>query len=423
MLSHLYPTPAAPLSGIFVQKQAAALRAAGLDLTLIHPTPWAPRLFPPNTRYGRFARVPAAENVDGLPVYHPRVPELPRNLLFPWTPAGYRLALASLLRRLRREGRPDLLHAHVAHPDGAAAAAFGRAWAVPVVVTVHGQDFAQTLRGHPRAARSVRETLAQAAAVILVSDKLRRNYGLEDWADDLSKYHVVYNGIDPGELPAAAATPRRGRSGAEDESAGSAPDGPASVPPPGRPPAGPVLFTLAYLRAPKGHRFVLEALPALRRQYPGIRYRVAGGGTERGRLEALSSRLGLADCVEFLGELPNAEALRQLAQADIFVMPSWDEAFGIAYLEAMALGKPVVGTSGEGISDLIAREQTGLLVPPRDSAAVTAAIRALLADPAAARAMGERGRALVLGRFTWEQNARATLDIYARAVRRGKEKP
>ncbi|MDR1961317.1 MAG: glycosyltransferase, partial [Gracilibacteraceae bacterium] len=280
MLSHMYPTPASPLNGIFVQKQASALRATGVDLTLVNPTPWAPRLFPAGTRYGRFARVPGAEVYAGIPVYHPRVPELPRNLLFPWVHLGYRFALAPTLRRLRREGRPDVLHAHVAHPDGAAAAAFGRAWGVPLVVTVHGQDFAQTLRGHPRAARSVRETLAQAAAVILVSDKLRQNYGLEDWADDLSKYHVVYNGIDPGEITAItpeaaapAAEPPWRADGAERGEPRSAPSGPLSVPPLGRPQAGPVLFTLAYLRAPKGHRFVLEALPALRRDYPGLLYR------------------------------------------------------------------------------------------------------------------------------------------------------
>ncbi|MDR1070728.1 MAG: glycosyltransferase [Gracilibacteraceae bacterium] len=417
MISHMYPTSGSPLSGIFVQKQAAALRAAGVDLTLIHPTPWAPRLFPAHTRYGKLARTPAAELEAGMPVYHPRAPELPRNLLFPWTPLGYRLALAPILRRLRRDGRPDVLHAHVAHPDGAAAAAFGREWGVPLVVTVHGQDFAQTLSGRPRAARSVRETLAQAAAVILVSDKLRLNYHLEDWADDLSKYHVVYNGVDLADMAAAAAeAPPAGPAGRADSP--PEPAGPGSVPPPGRAQAGPVLFTLAYLRPPKGHRFVLEAMPALRRQYPGLRYRVAGGGTERGRLEALADRLGLTDCVEFLGELPNAEALRQLARADIFVMPSWDEAFGIAYLEAMALGKPLIGTEGEGISALIAAERTGLLVPPRDSAAIEKAVRALLTDPAAARAMGERGRALVRARFTWEQNARATIAVYEKALRR-----
>ncbi|MDR0434236.1 MAG: glycosyltransferase [Gracilibacteraceae bacterium] len=432
MLSHMYPTAAAPLSGIFVRKQAAALRAAGVDLTMIHPTPWAPRLFPPHTRYGRLARLPALEYEAGMPVYHPRAPELPRNLLFPWTPLGYRLTLAPVLRRLWRDGRPDVLHAHVAHPDGAAAVAFGREWDVPVVVTVHGQDFAQTLRGHPRAARSVRETLAQAAAVILVSDKLRRNYHLEDWADDLSKYHVVYNGIDPADMPAAAAPPPsplgRAEGPAEDWASGPAEgaaadwasgptEGAASDWASGRA-EGPLLFTLAYLRPPKGHRFVLEAMAALREQYPDLRYRIAGDGAERGRLEALSAELGLAGRVEFLGELPNAEALRQLAQADIYVMPSWDEAFGIAYLEAMALAKPLVATAGDGIGDIIARERTGLVVPPRDSAAVAAALRALLADPAAARAMGERGRALVRDRFTWARNARATIAVYEKAAAR-----
>jgi glycosyltransferase involved in cell wall biosynthesis len=394
MISHMYPTPAEPLSGIFVQKQAQALLKAEVELTLLNPTPWVPKLWPKNTKPGRYARVPASEQQGALRVYHPRMLELPKGLLFEYYPYFYRLGLRGVLGRLRPEGVPDIIHAHVAHPDGAAAATFARDLHVPLVVTIHGQDFAHTLSRSRRAARSVKETLAQAAAVILVSDKLRHNYALESWADDLSKYHVIYNGVD---IPKAPHVPLAAR---QPDVAGDSVS------------QSPVLCTLAYLREPKGHRYVLDALPSLLRDYPRLRYRIIGDGREREALTAQAQRLGLTEQVEFLGELPNTTALRELAKADIFVLPCWNEAFGIAYLEAMLQGIPVIGTKGEGIGDIIEQAGTGLTVPPRDSEAIAGAVRHLLSAPQLARSMGAKGQALVRERFTWEKNAAATLEVY-----------
>jgi len=96
---------------------------------------------------------------------------------------------------------------------------------------------------------------------------------------------------------------------------------------------------------------------------------------------------------------------------DIFVLPSSPEGFGIVYLEAMAYGKPVIACQGEGISEIIEDGQTGLLVPPHDSAAVAAAIRALLADPERAARIGEAARE-VASQYTWRRNAERLLGIY-----------
>ncbi len=391
VISHMYPTIAQPLSGIFVQKQIEALASQGVNVTLVNPTPWFPSFLRNAGVWGRYARVPEFERHQGMEIYHPKVIELPNGYFFAYYDVTYQKGMAKLIDQLVKEKKPDLIHAHVAHPDGAAAAAIGEKYNLPVVVTIHGQDFAHTLRRSPRCAASVKNTLRRARQVILVSDKLKANYGLEQWADNLDKYNVIYNGVN-----------------LEDVSEGSTSSG-----------SRPVLVTVGFLRKPKGHIYILEALAGktgLVQSYPDLVYRIVGDGAERETLEAKVKELGLEDHVEFLGSLHHARAMQEIANCDIFVMPSWDEAFGVVYLEALAHGKPVIGTEGEGIASLIEKERIGLTVRPRNTADVRLALQKLLVNPDLAEEMGSKGRKLVYDNFTWEKNAQQTIKVYEKCL-------
>ena len=101
--------------------------------------------------------------------------------------------------------------------------------------------------------------------------------------------------------------------------------------------------------------------------------------------------------------------------ADLFVLPSVDEAFGLVYAEAMSQGTPVVGCRGEGLADFVEDGVSGFLVPAHDDEALAALLARLLAEPATAAAVGAAGRAAVAG-LTWQANARRQLDIYRRAL-------
>jgi teichuronic acid biosynthesis glycosyltransferase TuaC len=126
----------------------------------------------------------------------------------------------------------------------------------------------------------------------------------------------------------------------------------------------------------------------------------------------------VADRVTFTGALPHEEALRHARTAWAFVMPSEDEAFGVAYAEAMAAGLPAVGVQGEsGPQELAAAGGGILLVPPRDPAALADELRALLADHALRAELGAEARETVRRSFTWEACGRATLAAYEDALR------
>ena len=407
MLSHMYPNEVNPLGGIFVRQQAIALAHLGVEISVVAPVPWMPGFMAGKGKWGGYPLVPYREQPDGFPVYHPRVLEFPQSLFFEFYPHTYARGIKRVFTEQIARG-VDIIHAHVAHPDGAAALKFGRKYKIPVVVTIHGQDFAYTLQRSRICAASVRAVLDQAAAVVLVSEKLKNQSGLESWAREPSKCRVIYNGVDLAEVVQTASA---------EQSQSCCPmstvvfDKETSVDQ-GQSSSRQRILTVGFLRPDKGQAVVLRALPALIREFPDLEYRIVGDGTERQKLELLTAELGLGSHVQFLGSLPHHEAMREMAKCDIFVLVSWKEAFGVVYLEAMANGKPIIGTVGEGISEILTREAVGKAVPPRDVSAVAEAIRELLANPEQAAEMGKRGKDLVTRRFTWECNARKTLQLY-----------
>lgn len=161
--------------------------------------------------------------------------------------------------------------------------------------------------------------------------------------------------------------------------------------------------SVGVLEERKGHRDLLEAAATLKRQGVKLRIRIAGDGSLRQSLEQDAVRLGLKDDVEFAGLVADTPAF--LDDIDIFVMPSLFEGLGVAALEAMAAGKPVIATRVGGLAESVVDGLTGILVPPRDPEALAGAIAKFAEQPKLAAAMGQRGRARVLDHFTLEQMA------------------
>jgi glycosyltransferase involved in cell wall biosynthesis len=176
------------------------------------------------------------------------------------------------------------------------------------------------------------------------------------------------------------------------------------------------LVTVAHLQARKRHDIVLRALAQLD---PGRRpqYLVIGDGERREPLERLAAQLGLADRVRFLGQLPNDEAVAQMALCDLFVMPGVEEPFGVAFVEAMAAGLPAIGGRGEGGPEDIAAAGEGMvLVAPGDVDELAGVLERLTADRQRLRALGVAARATAAASFTWELCGERTVAAYRDAL-------
>lgn len=172
---------------------------------------------------------------------------------------------------------------------------------------------------------------------------------------------------------------------------------------------------LAGLEERKGLGYLLAAIALLKADGLKVRCQIAGDGPLRAQLEAEVERLHLCDEVRFLGFI--TDTARFLAGVDIFAMPSLFEGLGVAALEAMAAGRPVVATRVGGLTESVLDGVTGVLVPPRDGAALAAAIAKLVRAPSVAATMGRQGRERARQNFSLENMARQNESYYHELLR------
>ena len=380
VLAEYYPRAQDPTLGIWAHRQTVAARDAGAEVrVLVLHRPLPPLAAVARRDLGALRRAvaqPAGDVIDGVRVDYLRYLSPPR----PWSYATWGAWAAPwlrrALRRIRAEFRFDLVHAHYAVPAGDAVRR--AAPSAPLVVSVHGGDVLGPHAGTP----SVRAGLSHARLVLANSAGTARRCD----ARGARRTRVVHLGA---ELP------------------------PAPAPAPGQP----TLVSVGNLIERKRHADVIEAMAMLGPRWPDLRYVIVGDGPRRGALQELAAARGVGDRISFRGRLAPADALAAAHCATVMVMPSVAEAFGVAYVEAMAAGVPAIGCRGEDGPEEIAASGSGIvLVAPRDPRSVADAIDGLLADPDRLAAGRAAARETVRRSFTWSRCGRETVRAYAEAL-------
>ncbi|NDJ86456.1 MAG: glycosyltransferase family 4 protein [Chloroflexi bacterium] len=174
----------------------------------------------------------------------------------------------------------------------------------------------------------------------------------------------------------------------------------------------PTVIMVAVLRPGKGHEVLFDAIPRLKEAVPGVRIKLVGGGELEDELRQQAAPYG--ETVEFLGQRMDVPDL--LGASDVMVLPSWSEALPTVLIEAGAAGLPVVATDVGGSAEIVKDAETGYIVPPGDSAAIADRLIAVLKDPGAAMAMGDRARDFVTATFSLEEQARRTIALYEKVI-------
>jgi glycosyltransferase involved in cell wall biosynthesis len=171
-----------------------------------------------------------------------------------------------------------------------------------------------------------------------------------------------------------------------------------------------VVGVVANLRSMKGHADVIAALPAIVEQIPDVAFMFIGRDNMNGEIQRLAQESGLSEYIIFTGFNPEVRPFYELF--DLFLLPSTWEGCPVSILEAMAMGKPVVGTTVGGIPELVVEGQTGLLIPPHNPVAIASSVVSLLKKPDEARKMGQAGRARVEEHFTLPEMVRKIETVY-----------
>ena len=244
----------------------------------------------------------------------------------------------------------------------------------------------------------VRWALAHATARLCISEFVARS--LVEHGCSPQRTFVALNAID-----AAAWDPTLSAEGVRREL--------------GLSPGCPVVTCIARIFPSKGHADLLRAVALVRRDCPEVRLLVVGRdersatpGNESftAQLRNLASQLGIAENVIFTGFRSDTAAV--LAASDVFAMPSFEEPFGLVFLEAMAMKRPIVALNNGGTKEVIEDGKSGLLSGPADVTALARNITRLLRDPVLRREMGEYGRRQVEARFSAERMAGDVERVY-----------
>lgn len=296
------------------------------------------------------------------------------------------LICAHYLKRYLKKFRPDVILNYWLYPEGFSAMRLGRKLGIPVIVGSIGSDLRRI--GDPITAHLVRKTLRGAEAVITVSEELRQR-AIALGADAESVIAIV-NGCDRSVFhPGGRAAARREL---------------------GLPGELELLLFVGWLSPTKGLEELLQAVRELSAARPRLRLALIGEGAYRPIAERMAALAGFADRLLFLGRLPSTEVATWMTASDVFCLPSHSEGCPNVVIEAIASGRPVIGTNVGGIPELL-DEQCGVLVPPRDEQKLRQAIEYALDrswDPASIAEQFGRG---------WEEVARETYDVCRRVVR------
>ncbi|MDD2580814.1 MAG: glycosyltransferase [Desulfuromonadaceae bacterium] len=382
--------PNTPTAGHYnyIYHSVNALKQAGHDVTVLVTRPWTPRVF----RYinSDWDRKPLHKELFdpdiNLNVCH--YLSIPRYYCYELSGPLYSLGTAHHIRRLIKEHKIQLIHAHT-DSVGYTTVPLAHEAGIPAVLTLHGINTAPRMLDTFLKRERVRTILANSDRVVLVGEPLREYFAALAGRDD--HFRVVPNGFFFHDKCRTATRFQQNE--------------PLRI------------VSVSNLHEGKGIDLNLQALAGLNES--GSRhwhYTIVGGGRERDNLEAMVRGLGLTEQVKFRGLLQHDQVFDALTDADVFLLPSYREAFGIAYLEAMAAGLVAIGVQGQGPEAFIRDGETGYLVPPQDSQAITDLLSTIINDKNEAGRIADAGREHVRQNFTWERHAEKLTALYGEVL-------
>ena len=291
----------------------------------------------------------------------------------------------------------DLVHGH----DWLVAAAcdhLARRFGAPLVTTIHATEHGRHqgwVDKHPQSyIHGVERWITNRSDRVIACSAYMREQIADIFAVPEDRIAVIPNGIDPGDLPhgeEAELVRLRGEFAAPDEK---------------------LVVLIGRLVYEKGFQIALEAMPELIERVPGTRFLVAGSGTHEEELKSQAEELGLMDHGTFLGWIGD-DVLHLLYRiADVCVVPSIYEPFGLVALEAMASGCPCIVADTGGLREVVPHGAVGLRFQTRDPEALGRMVERVLTEPELTERLIAEASEHVL-RFDWNDVAKRTAEIYA----------
>ena len=299
------------------------------------------------------------------------------------------------VRRLVHREKVTQLHCGRCLPEGWLAFLVKKFCGISYVCYVHGEDVESAATSR-ELSWMVQRVLANADYLIANSQNTARLL-TENWSLPESHVRVLHPGVDTTRfVPAARSEAARSELGWHDRS---------------------VVLTVGRLQERKGHDVMIEALATIREAIPNVLFAIVGGGEQRRRLEQLVVEHGVAEHVQFLGELDDATMIRCYQQCDLFALPNRQvgrdiEGFGMVLVEAQACGRPVLAGASGGTRETMDIGRTGVVVPCERADGLAAEVTRLLLDQNGLEEMGQAARLWVVEHLDWNALSRQAAELF-----------
>lgn len=380
-LSTLFPAESRPNFGIFVERQTAALSAVrDFAVTVINPLGVAPWPLSLSRHQAALRALAFSEEWGGLEVYRPRFTAIP-VIGGGMNPAMIAQEVLPLAKKLHAETPFDLIDAEFFYPDGPAAMRLADVLGVPFTIKARGADIHHW--GQVKNCRSqILEAAYKAAGLLAVSGALKAD--MAALGIDEAKIMVHYTGLDQMRFIPRDRVAEKAGLGIN----------------------GPLILCVGALIPRKNQALLIEALV----QLPGATLMLAGQGPAEPDYRSLAARLGVADRVRFMGNVPHDDLPSLFAAADVMALVSESEGLANAWVEALACGTPIVASDVGGIRELMKTPAAGRIVD-RNTQAIAFAITELLADPAPSQDVAANVSA-----FSWEENAQTLAGFFRKVA-------
>ncbi|MBD2081312.1 glycosyltransferase [Leptolyngbya sp. FACHB-17] len=397
LLASYFPRPDNPLMGTWALSQAEALARQNIELFVVSPTSWLPSAIALTPGAKAYANCPDTFTwSNSVRVSYPRWLYYPVPPFKAWAhrnPEPYlQLAWKSIqqnLCRLVQDFQPDVMLCHQTLPNGWIAAQLPEAIRPPIVTFDQDFDEVRDAGLHPHR-KAAMQTVVNCASLLLAASKpmqqdLRRLF-------PKSRVCINYNGVN---LPSEQAlnTPR-----------------PISLQ------GKKVILACALFAERKGVPLLIEAFCRIAGKHPDAVLRIIGSGPDAEKVQQAADRYDVTAQVQLVGRKPHVEVLQEMVWADCFALVGWDEPFATVYLEAMAVGKPIICCNDGGINDVITQEVHGYSVPPKNIDETVIALDRMLSEDDKRLKMGQQAQHLIQHHLTWNVKAAELVQILEQVI-------
>ena len=371
-MTMMYPVPSCHQKGVFCHEQVKALIQEGVEVDVIVPLPFYDNEYEMNMW-----------EFEGVNIRYIKYFKVPGTMGFQYI--GKNLYLA--LKRAKIDfTKYDVLHADAPLPSGDALRRISQEYHIPYVIHGHGLDvfFSNSYKDAKNCDRITAvciKVYEEANAVAGVSKKVLDC--IKEKFDISSKEYVIYNGVDTKKF-----TPIEHENKSLE------------------------LISIGNLIPLKGHKYTILAIKKLLEAgYRDVRLRIFGRGEEEEELKQLVNELNLKKYIQFMGYVPYEQVAKALQMSDIFILPSYYEALGCVYLEAMACGVPAVGCRENGIDEIIKDGKDGYLIDAKSVDGIVESIEKMIENKAY-KEMGICARKHIEESYSWKNSAQNLVKLY-----------